>query len=192
MAIADSGLPPGTSVEASIAVSGDFRLQSGGNRVTVINSIVDELTDSGFSTGLKEAGKVTIIRHTGETAAETDGPFHLHIDENNVDSFMGAELKLAFDGIPAGATIALDAWAYTKLNAEGNPNSANLDDRVMFSAQVGQDGDADWSRGSLGVGQRRGHDDALSSVTAADNDTIVSMRLVDEDGNDVTFDDRRY
>ena len=55
LAIANSGLTG--NVEASISVDNDFRLASGGNRVTIINAVVDELTDGGVTTG-KGPGKL--------------------------------------------------------------------------------------------------------------------------------------
>ena len=67
LAIAGQGL---TGVAANITSSGDVRLGSGANEVTVINSIVDELVDGGVT-----AGAVTLIRHTecsrGQPATST-------------------------------------------------------------------------------------------------------------------------
>ena len=183
LAMANSGLTG--NVEASISVDNDFRLSSGGNRVTVINAVVDELTDGGVTTG--KDGDITIIRHTGETLAGTDGPFHLHIDENAVDSFERAELNLAFDGIPAGATIKLDAWVYNKLKSDGKPNTPNTDDRVMYKAQVGVENDDDYVP-AVSVDGNQEVAMFPSSVTSTTSNTVVSMRLIDEDGDDIVFD----
>ena len=112
LGIAGSGL---SAVDASISVSGDFRI-SGPSRVTVVSSVVDELDDDGvttvFDVGDKDDvdHKITLLRHTGETAAKNDGPFAFTITESTVDSFMDAELVLNFSGVPAGAEIVLDAW----------------------------------------------------------------------------------
>lgn len=181
LAIAISGVE--SAVEASIAVSGDFRLQSGGSRVTVINAVVDELTDAGVVVP-KVGGAITIIRHTGTTEGGTDGPFHLHIDENKVDSFEGAQIKLAFDGIPAGATIAVDAWVRTKLDDAGKPNPADL-----VSTNFVPD-DEDTADVDEEAAPTRSDEVTMTptSVTAASSITNVHMRLVDKDGDDVIFD----
>ena len=121
LGIADSGL---TEVTASISATGDIRLGSGANQVTVISNTVDELTDGGVSVGQK----LTVVRHTGEAVpthkADEDGEnrFHLLIAENAVDSFDDAQLILDFDGLPAGATVTLDAWVTASSNiGRGKP-----------------------------------------------------------------------
>ena len=96
------------SIAASITATGDVRLPSGSNQVTVINKVVDELVDDGVS-----ADTLTLIRHTG--VPEGDGEyFKLLIEENADDSFEMAALDLSFSGIQTGMTITLDAWVTTK------------------------------------------------------------------------------
>ena len=184
LAIADApGLTGG--VEASIAVSGDFRLQSGGSRVTVLNAIVDELVDAGVSTGPREANKVTLVRHTGMNEAGTVGTFKLHIDENAVDSFEGVELNLDFTGIPAGAEIMMDAWVYNKLDGDGDPNMPNTDARTMYVA-------ADASvEPNIDVADPMGNSEVSmfpATVSSETSKSVVSMRLLNDDGNDFLFD----
>ncbi len=113
MAISGSGLT--ADIEATVAVSGGFQLPSGGNRVTIVNAVVDELTDAGVSNGKAGADILTLVRHK----PESDAPFHLRITENTIDSFEETVLTLSFSGIPAGATINLDAWT---TDADGKPN----------------------------------------------------------------------
>ena len=110
LALAGTGL---AEVPASISISGDFRLER--SRVTVINTVVDELNDEDvttvFEVGDKDVDhKLTLLRHTGEVAAGKSAKFVLKITENTVDSFDGAELVVHFSGIPEGFSIALDAW----------------------------------------------------------------------------------
>ena len=131
VAIAGSGLR--RRIQANIGVSGDFQLESGGNRVPVINSVVDELDDAGvttvFEVGNRDVDhKLTLIRHTGETEDGTSGPFVFRITENTVDSFESVELLLEFYGIPAAASIALDAWVSDE---DAGPNT---DDRINAAA----------------------------------------------------------
>ena len=103
LGVADSGL---TEVTASISATGDIRLGSGANQVTVISNVVDELTNDGVKVGKL----LTVIRHTGVPEDGAGAQFHLSIAENAVDSFDNAELTLDFSGIPADVTLTLDAW----------------------------------------------------------------------------------
>ena len=96
-----------TGIVATVSSTGGVRLPSGSNQVSVINSIVDELVDSGVT-----AKPLTLIRHTG--SPEDGVLFKLLIQENAVDSFEGAALDLDFSGIGTGMTITLDAWVSTK------------------------------------------------------------------------------
>ena len=107
LAIAGQGL---TSVSANITSSGDVRLGSGANEVTVINSVVDELTDDGVSTDT-----LTVIRHTGDPEGDS-AYFKLLIEENAVDSFTDTVLDLDFSGLESGMTVTIDAWVSTKEN----------------------------------------------------------------------------
>ena len=63
------------------------------------------------------AKKLELIRHTGSASAnqkDPSGKFRLVVEEAHVDSFDGAELNLAFSGIPEDVEIELDAWLTTK------------------------------------------------------------------------------
>ncbi len=103
LAIAGQGL---SDVSANITSSGEVRLASGSNEVTVIDNIVDELTDRGVT-----ADKVTLIRHTA--LPEDEEYFKLMIAENAVDSFEDAQINLDFSGLGTGMSIVLDAWVTT-------------------------------------------------------------------------------
>ena len=95
---------------ATVSSTGGVRLPGGSNQVSVINAIVDELTDDGVDV----ANTLVLTRHTGDEDPEDDTLFHLVIEENTVDSFAGAELNLEFSGIPDGVSLTLDAWVATK------------------------------------------------------------------------------
>ena len=95
---------------ATVTSTGGVRLPSGSNMVSVINAIVDELTDDGVDV----PNVLVLTRHTGDEDPEGDELFHLVIEENTVDSFAGAEIDLEFSGIPDGVTLTLDAWVATK------------------------------------------------------------------------------
>ena len=98
-----------SNIMATVTTTGDVRLPGGaGNRVTVIDSVVDPLTDDNVTVGQK----MTLTRHTGEPSV---AQFHLVITEAHVDSFDGGQLNLKFSGIPDGVEVtALDAWVTTK------------------------------------------------------------------------------
>ena len=100
-----------TSVEASVTTTGKFRLLGGANTVTVMNSVVDELTDEGIDV----AKGLTLVRHTGvlDADSKTDKPpnkFKLLIMENTVRAFDDAQINLAFSGIPDDVEVTIDAW----------------------------------------------------------------------------------
>ena len=109
LAIAGSGVE---QVSASIAADGDLRLGSGANEVPVVSAVVDELTNGGVTVPGpgKDGTKLTLIRHTGIAMGGAAAQFHLVITENSKSAFDGARLNLEFDGIPAAATLTLDAW----------------------------------------------------------------------------------
>ena len=174
LAIAGSGLTG--DVEASIAVDGDFRLESGGNRATIINAVVDELTANGASTGFREAGKLTLVRHTGEPDGAAQ-QFVLTITENTVDSFDDAELELEFSGIPPGATLTLDAWVSAEdadLNTDDRINQAAVDAALLetpprtIPLTSNDEVDVDYEEGA-------------SSVTAEENEAVIQMSLSGDD-----------
>ena len=80
LSLVGSGLD---SVPASVTSTGDIRLLGGANTVTVINSVVDELTDA----GIEVVKGLTLIRHTGllDDDSKDDAPanqFKLLIMEN--------------------------------------------------------------------------------------------------------------
>ena len=97
------------SIVAVVTSTGGVRLPSGSNMVSVINAVVDELTDD----GVDAAQPLILTRHTGDPADEDVEMFHLVIEENTVDSFDGANIDLEFSGIPDGVTITVDAWVAT-------------------------------------------------------------------------------
>ena len=103
-----------TEVMATVSVSGDVRLGgANGNRATVIDSVVDPLTDADVKVGQK----LTLIRHSGDPADATKTQFHLVITEPHNDSFDGGRLELSFSGIPEDVElVALDAWVTSKTN----------------------------------------------------------------------------
>ena len=96
---------------ASVTSTGNLRLPGGSNLVSVINSIVDELTDDGVDVG----NTLTLTRHTGDPdSGDSAEQFVLVLEENTDDSFEGVEIELEFSGIPDGAKVKLDAWVATK------------------------------------------------------------------------------
>ena len=176
VAIAGSGLTG--DIQANIGVSGDFRLESGGNRVTIINSVVDELDDGDVTTVFKVGTsdvdhKLTLIRHTGETEDGKTGPFVLKITENTVDSFEGAELLLDFSGIPAGASFALDAWVSDE---DATPNT---DERINADAVT-----AAAAENPPRTITEAGNDEVTidTPVDAEENEAKIVLFLVDDEG----------
>jgi hypothetical protein len=108
LSLVGSGLD---NITASVTATGDVRLLGGANTVTVMNSIVDELTDDGIDVGKK----LTLIRHTGvlDADSKSDDPankFKLLIMENTVRAFDDAQINLAFSGIPDDVEVTIDAW----------------------------------------------------------------------------------
>ncbi len=159
-------------------MSGDFRIVSGGNRVAVVNAVVDELDDADvtmvFRVGTRDIDhKLTLIRHTGETEEGTSGPFVLKITENTVDSFEGAELLLYFSGIPAGASIALDAWV------SDEDAAPNTDDRINADAV-----DAAAAETPSRTITEAGNDAVTidTPVDAEENEATIVLSLVDDEG----------
>ncbi len=103
------------SVEASVTSTGDVRLLGGAVSVTVVNSVVDELTDD----GIEVVDTLTLIRHTGRP--DDAKKFKLLIMENTVRSFDNAEINLEFSGIPDDISVTIDAWVAqaSQLETEG-------------------------------------------------------------------------
>ena len=123
-----------TTVAATVTSTGDVRLGgANGNRLTVIDSVVDPLTDDGVNVGQK----LTLIRHTGKPAVAAKNEFHLVITEAHVDSFTGAQLELSFSGIPEDVElIALDAWVTTKkLHDEDPMKTADRGNQISIGAR---------------------------------------------------------
>ena len=125
-----------SSVMATVTTTGDVRLPGGGNnRVTVIDSVVDPLTDDNVEVGQK----LTLTRHTGEPSDAKKTVFHLVITEAHVDSFDGGELKLKFSGIPDDIEIVnLDAWVTTKKNFDLPTLTPNTNMKVATNAPENQ------------------------------------------------------
>ena len=173
LALAGSGL---SEVSASISVSGDFRLER--SQVTVINTVVDELDDEDvttvFEVGDKDVDhKLTLLRHTGEVAADKAEKFVLKITENTVDSFDDAELMLNFSGIPEGFSIALDAWVSEvgedpvladRIREGDNPATEDIEET-----------DFDRSNDEVSID---------TPVTADENEATVSMALIVDEAED--------
>ncbi len=166
LAIAGQGL---SDVSANILSSGNVRLGAGANEVTVINSVVDELTDNGVT-----SDALTVIRHTGDSEGDVEH-FSLLIEENAVDSFDGAVLGLDFSGIGLGMSVTLDAWATTKEDLDDfEATEFVLDDgpdddiiTVAANQQLAFDGGADAG------------DTLTATVTAQDSEARVLMNLGD-------------
>ena len=162
-----------TGIVATVTSTGGVRLPSGSNQVSVINSLVDELVDSGVT-----AKPLTLIRHTG--SPEDGELFKLFITENAVDSFEGAALDLDFSGIGTGMTVTLDAWVTTK-DALGDLEPT----KFVLKANVG---DGEESAGNVLMndqlafegGTGTGSNDTLTAdITAENNSARVLMGLGD-------------
>ena len=155
-----------TSIEATVSVTGAVRLGGGtGNRVTVIDSVVDPLTDDSVKVGQK----LTLIRHSGEPADDEKTLFHLVITEPHNDSFDGGRLELSFSGIPDDVTlVGLDAWVTTKKNFD---RPKTHDDKVP----------TDDPRNQIPIGEA----DAKTATADDDDEVIVYlMGLTYEDDED--------
>ena len=136
-----------TSVSATVTSTGDVRLGgANGNRLTVIDSVVDPLTDDNVKVGQK----LTLIRHTGKLADSEKNQFHLVITEAHVDSFDNAQLELTFSGMPEDVEVVeLDAWVTTKKNfdlpkgAEGKVDTDNEMNRLPVGGMTNRAANAD-------------------------------------------------
>ena len=120
------------SVDASVTSTGKLRLLGGANTVTVINSIVDELTDEGADV----AKKLTLVRHTGELDEDSaskapEKQFKLVINENTARSFDTAQLKLEFSGIPDDIEVEIDAWVTTQAFLTDDDDDTGPDTRKL-------------------------------------------------------------
>ena len=151
------------SIVATVTSTGGVRLPSGSNMVSVINAVVDELTDEGVDV----PNVLVLTRHTGDEDPADDDQFHLVIEENTVDSFKGAEIDLEFSGIPDGVTLTLDAWVATKDDYD--------DEKVdqMFRLVAGEDATEapqDLSNDQVSIGDEGDMED---TVTAEGNETTV-------------------
>jgi hypothetical protein len=167
------------SIVATVTSTGGVRLPSGSNMVSVINAVVDELTDEGVDV----PNVLVLTRHTGDEDPEDDDQFHLVIEENTVDSFAGAEIDLEFSGIPDGVTLTLDAWVATKdtYDDEDVDLMLSLADSVVDGTQQ------DLSNDQVAIGDE---DDMEDTVTAEGNETTVfigsNMFSVNRDADDPT------
>ena len=149
------------SIVATVTSTGGVRLPSGSNMVSVINAIVDELTDDGVDV----PNMLVLTRHTGDEEPEGDTQFHLVIEENTVDSFAGAEIDLEFSGIPDGVTLTLDAWVATK--DEYDDEEVDL---TLSLADTTDDLEQDLFNDQVAIGDE---DDMEDTVTAEGNETTV-------------------
>ena len=122
-----------TSIEATVSVTGDVRLGgNSGNRVTVIDSVVDPLDDAAVKVGQT----LKLIRHSGEPLDDAKTQFHLVITEPHNDSFDDANLRLSFSGIPEDVELVeLDAWVTSKKNFD---RPKDHDDKVVTDAPKNQ------------------------------------------------------
>ena len=149
-------------IVATVTSTGGVRLPSGSNMVSVINAVVDELTDDGVDV----PNVLVLTRHTGDEDPEGDTQFHLVIEENTVDSFAGAEIDLEFSGIPDGVTLTLDAWVATKDTYDDEDV-----DLMVSLAETVQDGVMqDLSNDQVAIGDENDMED---TVTAEGNETTV-------------------
>ena len=189
LAIAGSGVE---QISASIAANGDLRLGSGANEVPVVSAVVDELTDGGVTTVAGRTDtKLTLIRHTGIAMGGAAAQFHLIITENSKNAFDGARLNLEFDGIPAEATLTLDAWINPggegSLDApvavdpdfvmDDNPDTDDVADNLANTAST----QVSFHAGATNT------PDLEVDVDAEDNEVVVLMyyREMDDDDFDV-------
>ena len=143
------------TVTASVTATGGVRL-TGSNRITVIDTIADELTDDGVT--VKD--KVTLVRHTGKP--DDKAQFKLIIEENTVDAFKGAQLNLEFSGIPEDISVVVDAWVTTVDNLEKEM------DPDMTLTTTGADPDR--TNAQLYVNKA-----LTETVTGEDNKVVVQM-----------------
>ena len=166
LAIAGQGVAG--ELTANISASGNLRLGSGANRVTVINDIVDELADDGVA--VPRGKKAILVRHTGLDEDKMKAAFQFTVTENAVDSFEDTTLLLNFSGIPAGVSIVLDAWQ--------SPAGRVLAPRAQTETEVAEDNPdtqnvVETEHTVINYGSRL--DVSLESVTSEKNETEVSM-----------------
>ncbi len=173
VAIAGQGL---SDVQANITSSGGVQLAAGANEVTVINSIVDELVDSGVTAG----EKITLIRHTA--APSDEAYFKLLIEENAVDSFGDmAELNLDFSGIGSGMSVTIDAWVAAKEDLDDlEPTSLILNDCGAATddatTMVDETRDCVATNGQLALVGGAMEDDVLEqTLTSQSTEAVVKM-----------------
>ena len=151
------------SIMATVSSTGGVRLPSGSNQVSVINAIVDELTDDGVDV----ANTLVLTRHTGDEDPEDDTLFHLVLEENTVDSFAGAELNLEFSGIPDGVSLTLDAWVATKKKFDDKKVDQEVELRETDAAAMITH---DPSNDQVSIGKPGDMED---TVTATNDETTV-------------------
>ena len=169
------------NITASVTGTGDVRLLGGANTVTVMNSIVDELTDAGVDVDTT----LTLIRHTGDPDGD-DTQFKLLITENTVRSFAGAQINLEFSGIPDGVSVTIDAWAATAEDLEDKDfvvdQATNFDpDDTVIPPE-----EADLMNAQLAINKA---DNLVAVITAEDNKASVLTGALMRMNNEATDQD---
>ena len=171
------------NITASVTGTGDVRLLGGANTVTVMNSIVDELTDDGVDV----ATTLTLVRHSGDPDGDAK-QFKLLIMENTVRSFTGAQINLEFSGIPDDVEITIDAWAAT---AEDLETEGYVVDQTTNFDPAEADGEtlaemADLMSAQLAINKA---DNLVAVITAEDNKASVLTGALMRMDNDATDED---
>ena len=183
LSLVGSGL---SSVAATVTTTGKIRLLGGANTVTVMNSVVDELTDEGIDV----AKGLTLVRHTGELdddSADKDpkGKFKLLIMENTVRAFDGAQINLDFSGIPDDVEVTIDAWVAKASDLE--------EDDFVVDQTLNQAGDADAADVDLENDQLsiNSAGTLLAVITSEDNKASVLTEriMIETDNTDTDIDE---
>ena len=155
-----------SSVAATVTTTGKFRLLGGAQTLTIIHSIVDELTDDGIDV----ADKVTLVRHTGKIDPDDeDAPsdFKLLIMENTVRSFDNAQINLDFSGIPDDVEIKIDAWVAKASDLE---KKDFVVDQALNQAGDAVDDDIDLMNAQLSINKAG---TLAAIITSEDNEASV-------------------
>ena len=174
-----------SSVDATVTSDGDIRLIGGTATLTVMNSIVDELTDDGIDVDTK----VSLIRHTGKP--DNGGQFKLLIMENTVLSFDGAQINLEFSGIPDEVEVTIDAWVAKASDLEDD-DFPGVDQATNFNPNQNADPPevADAMSDQLPINKEG---NLIAVITAEENEAKVlttAAKLVNDD--DTTVDEATF
>ena len=157
-----------TTIEAAVTTTGKVRLLGGANSVTIMNSVVDELTDEGIDV----AKGLTLVRHTGvlDDDSKSKAPankFKLLIMENTVRAFDNAQINLDFSGIPDDVEVTIDAWVAKASDLEEDDFVV---DQILNQAADAVEGDADLTNDQLSINKAG---TLLAVITSEDNKASV-------------------